>query len=137
MATPRTAVPESHGVQSRRYTSVAILIHWLIALLLFFEIGLGLRMKAAIGPAKFAVFQQMLEREQSAKAAERNSAARSSTSMAPSARPAPAPVERSSSGMPGWVWGLGFAVVAFIIYRVVTARRAPPAMARCKSNRRR
>lgn len=40
-----------------RYSTIAIILHWLIAALLVFEIGLGLRMEAAQGPAKFAAFQ--------------------------------------------------------------------------------
>ena len=40
-----------------RYSTVAIVLHWLIAALLIFEVGLGLRMEAARGSAKFAVFQ--------------------------------------------------------------------------------
>ncbi|MDB5686969.1 MAG: YceI family protein [Rhizorhabdus sp.] len=40
-----------------RYSTVAIILHWLIAGLLIFEVGLGLRMEAAHGAAKFAVFQ--------------------------------------------------------------------------------
>ncbi|MES2056602.1 MAG: cytochrome b/b6 domain-containing protein [Pseudomonadota bacterium] len=40
-----------------RYSTVAITLHWLIAALLIFEVGLGLRMEAAHGADKFAVFQ--------------------------------------------------------------------------------
>ena len=39
------------------YTPVAIVLHWLIAALLIFQVGLGLRMQHAQGPAKFAAFQ--------------------------------------------------------------------------------
>ena len=45
------------GSHRARYTTVAIVLHWLIAALLIFEVGLGLRMEAAHGPAKFVVFQ--------------------------------------------------------------------------------
>ena len=45
-----TAVPT-------RYSGVAIVLHWLIAALLLFEIGLGLRMEDSRGATKFAVFQ--------------------------------------------------------------------------------
>lgn len=40
-----------------RYSTVAIVLHWLIAALVVFEVGLGLRMGAAHGSAKFVVFQ--------------------------------------------------------------------------------
>ena len=44
-------------VRAVRYSTVAIVLHWGIALLLIFQLGLGFRMEAAEGPAKFAVFQ--------------------------------------------------------------------------------
>jgi len=47
----------SEGAAATRYSTVAIILHWLIAALLIFEVGLGLRMEAAHGSAKFAVFQ--------------------------------------------------------------------------------
>ena len=40
-----------------RYSTVAIILHWLIGALLIFEIGLGHNMEEAEGPTKFAVFQ--------------------------------------------------------------------------------
>ena len=40
-----------------RYTRVAIVLHWLIAALLVFEVGLGLRMEGLKGSAQFTVFQ--------------------------------------------------------------------------------
>lgn len=39
------------------YAPVAIALHWLIAALILFELGLGLRMEGATGPLRFAVFQ--------------------------------------------------------------------------------
>ena len=39
------------------YSAVAIILHWLIAALVVFEVGLGLNMEAAKGADKFAVFQ--------------------------------------------------------------------------------
>ena len=42
---------------STRYSNTAIILHWLIAALLIFEVGLGLRMEDATGAAKFAAFQ--------------------------------------------------------------------------------
>lgn len=49
--------PAHDTTPSRRYSSVAILLHWLIALLVIFEVGLGLRMSGSQGPAQFAAFQ--------------------------------------------------------------------------------
>lgn len=40
-----------------RYSTVGIVLHWLIAALVIFEVGLGLRMEGAHGRDKFAVFQ--------------------------------------------------------------------------------
>lgn len=40
-----------------RYSTVAIILHWLIAALLIFQVALGLRMEDAHGRDKFAVFQ--------------------------------------------------------------------------------
>ena len=52
MTTGRTS-----AFPATRYSTVAIMLHWLVAALLIFEIGLGLRMEAAHGATKFAVFQ--------------------------------------------------------------------------------
>src|SRR5206468_2895891 len=40
---------------------------------------------------------------------------------------APQPVERSS-GLPGWVWGLGIAVIAALLWRMFIARRQAAAL---------
>ena len=40
-----------------RYATLTIVLHWLIAALLLFEVALGLNMQDARGTAKFAVFQ--------------------------------------------------------------------------------
>ncbi|HVR89715.1 MAG TPA: cytochrome b/b6 domain-containing protein [Novosphingobium sp.] len=45
------------GIASARYTTVAIVLHWLIGALVVFEVGLGLNMEGAKGADKFAVFQ--------------------------------------------------------------------------------
>lgn len=45
------------GISEARYSTVAIILHWLIGALLIFEIALGHNMEDARGPAKFAVFQ--------------------------------------------------------------------------------
>ena len=40
-----------------RYSTVAIVLHWAIAALLIFQVGLGFRMEEASGAAAFALFQ--------------------------------------------------------------------------------
>ncbi|MEP6504496.1 MAG: hypothetical protein ABJD97_14255 [Betaproteobacteria bacterium] len=62
-------------------------------------------------PDKFRAFERTLNREQAAPV--------TATQAAPTHQ---APVQAASSGMPGWVWGLGFAVVAFLIWRMVSRR---------------
>jgi hypothetical protein len=71
---------------------------------------------------KFRAFEQTLNREQAAPA---------TTVPAPAQmHQAPLPVQQAaSSGTPGWVWGLGIAVVAFLIWRMVSRRAAPMAPA--------
>ncbi len=69
-------------------------------------------------PAKFGQLEQRLQREQSRPA---------TSGRAPAAdvpAPAPAPYERAAvaGGTPGWVWALGFAAVAFVLWRVVSRR---------------
>lgn len=46
-----------HAKASSRYSNVAILLHWLIAAALLFEIGLGWRMEGPRTAQSFAVFQ--------------------------------------------------------------------------------
>lgn len=45
------------GLGAVRYSTGAIILHWLIAALLIFQVGLGLRMDDLEGPAKFAAVQ--------------------------------------------------------------------------------
>jgi hypothetical protein len=45
--------------------------------------------------------------------------------QAPRQAPAPRAAERSS-GIPGWIWGAGFAVIAVLLWRMFSARRAQP-----------
>lgn len=68
-------------------------------------------------PDKFRAFQQLLDREQSSA----RRAPAGTDAAAPVARTA-APAERSG-GLPGWLWGLGFAVVAVLLWRMFSARR--------------
>jgi len=68
--------------------------------------------------AKFHAFEDLLQREQQQ--------AQQSRSVAPRAMPvapAPAPVYRErGSGLPGWIWGLGFAAIAVLIWRLIANR---------------
>jgi hypothetical protein len=74
-------------------------------------------------PAKFRAFEQTLQREQAAPGIGTQQVAPTRVNQAPAAYQQPA-----SAGTPGWVWGLGFAVVAFLIWRMVS-RRATAGMA--------
>jgi hypothetical protein len=64
-------------------------------------------------PNKFRDFQSKLQREQ---AGEHRAAQAGYGGYAPA--------HAQSSGVPGWVWGVGFAVLAFILWRAVTRRNA-------------
>jgi hypothetical protein len=70
--------------------------------------------------AKFSAFERLLEREQTA--AQRPAA--STPAPALSAGPMVAPATPASSGLPGWVWALGLALVAWLGWRMFAARRA-------------
>lgn len=50
---------DSSGMKAplSRYSTVAILLHWLIAAAIIFQMALGWRMEDANGPAGFAIFQ--------------------------------------------------------------------------------
>lgn len=73
-------------------------------------------------PEKFRAFEQLLDREQ---AGTRRVAPVSAERAAVSALPEKAQVERSS-GIPGWIWGLGGAAAALIAWRMLSARRPTP-----------
>ena len=78
-------------------------------------------------PAKFRSFEQLLQREQAAQA---SPAPSNSALTSPAATPAPtpaAPVRARDSGLPGWAWGLGFAAVAVLVWRLVSRRSAAAA----------
>ena len=45
------------NARAERYSAVAIVLHWAIAALLVFQVGLGFRMEGASGAAEFALFQ--------------------------------------------------------------------------------
>lgn len=70
-------------------------------------------------PEKFRSFEKTLQREQAA--------------PAPTAAVQPpvayAPAQQAGTGLPGWVWGAGVALIAFLIFRAVTRRAAMQAPA--------
>ena len=69
-------------------------------------------------PEKFKSFERLLQREQAGPAV-----APQATVPTPHVAPAPAvPREAPSSGIPGWVWVGGFAILAFVIFRAVSRR---------------
>lgn len=72
-------------------------------------------------PDKFRTFEKELQREQAAPAQA------TPTTHAIQQQPVNA-APPMGNGLPGWVWGLGFAVIAFIVFRMVS-RRSAAAMA--------
>ncbi|MEO7335872.1 MAG: hypothetical protein ABIV63_04740, partial [Caldimonas sp.] len=79
-------------------------------------------------PEKFKAFEQLLAREQSRSTSSRATPTGATpTSVTPN-RAAPAAVAPSqSSGMPGWIWPVGLAVIGFLGYRAFSRRNAPAA----------
>jgi hypothetical protein len=61
-------------------------------------------------PNKFRDFQRLLQREQAG------------AHRTPQAGYGYAPAHVQQAGLPGWVWGLGFAVLAFVLWRAVSRR---------------
>lgn len=69
-------------------------------------------------PEKFKSFERLLEREQAGPAVTPQA-----TVPATHVNTAPAiPQQAASSGIPGWVWVGGFAILAFLIFRAVSRR---------------
>jgi hypothetical protein len=70
-------------------------------------------------PTKFNAFEHLLQNE-----ARNRQQAQQRTSSGGAAMVPMAPVrEERSSGLPGWVWGAGFAVLAVVLYRRFANRR--------------
>lgn len=87
------------------------------------EAGRAKQLDPKIGftdPAKFNAFEQKLQREQSVAPRARTSVDRSASSVAPSMAAAPA----GRSGIPGWVWLAGLAVLAIVLWRGFSRSRA-------------
>jgi hypothetical protein len=78
-------------------------------------------------PDKFKSFEQLLEREQRAGTSAGGTAA-GGTATGGTAAPAPRAAEQRSSGIPGWIWGAGFAVIAVLLWRMFSARRNAQSM---------
>jgi hypothetical protein len=71
--------------------------------------------------SKFAAFERLLEREQAA--ARRPAATVATPALAPVPAPTPAAPAAASSGLPGWVWAVGLALVGWLGWRMFAARR--------------
>ena len=72
-------------------------------------------------PASFRAFEQELQR------AAGQGAGAASPQVIDETQPARVPAQHASSGVPGWVWAGGFALLAFFVLRAVM-RRASAAM---------
>ena len=76
-------------------------------------------------PEKFKSFERLLEREQAGPAV-------TPQATVPATRVNTAPVvpqQAASSGIPGWVWVGGFAILAFVIFRAISRRAVANNMA--------
>ena len=74
---------------------------------------------------KFHAFEQLLERAQTGAAARSSRAATpAETTLPPVNMPARsiAAAPTAASGVPSWLWGIGFAVVAVLLWRAVSRR---------------
>lgn len=71
-------------------------------------------------PAKFNAFEQKLQREQTAAPRPRTSVERPVSSVAPSMAAEPA----GRSGIPGWIWLVGLAILAIVLWRGFSRSRA-------------
>ena len=81
---------------------------------------------------KFRAFERLLERAQAGAATARSSAAATprETALPPLAAPAratAAAAPAAASGVPSWLWGAGFAVVAVLLWRVISRRSSASA----------
>ena len=92
------------------------------------------KLDPAIGftnPEKFRSFEQALS-QRSARSNPAPVADRSLTPVTPFEAKAPAAAKSTaapaSSGLPGWVWGVGGLVIAIMIWRMVNRRAAAPSM---------
>ena len=74
-------------------------------------------------PEKFKSFERLLEREQAGPAVGTQPTAQPAMQAPARVNMAPAvPQQAASSGIPGWVWVGGLAILAFVIFRAVSRR---------------
>ncbi|HET9646360.1 MAG TPA: tetratricopeptide repeat protein [Burkholderiaceae bacterium] len=79
-------------------------------------------------PAKFSAFEQLLQREQ-AQARQSAQQPRTGGSLSTPVVPSPItpattlPSRASGGGIPGWLWVAGIALIAFLVWRMVSSRR--------------
>lgn len=118
----RDVVAAKPGSAKAHYVYAEILAHNKRFEFALQEARLAQQLDPALGftqPDRFRSFEQLLEREQRGA-----NVATGGTGAAVTTAPAPRAVERGS-GIPGWVWGIGFAVIAVLLYRMFSARRVP------------
>jgi hypothetical protein len=76
-------------------------------------------------PEKFRSFERLLEREQAGPTVATPVAPTNANTAPPAMRTQP---PAPSSGVPGWVWVAGLAVIAFLIFRAVSRRAMATSM---------
>jgi len=120
----RDVVAAKPGSAKAHYVYAEILAHNKRYEFALQEARLAKQLDPAIGftqPDKFKSFEQLLEREQRGATAGGNA---TGGNTAGTAMQAPRAVEQRSGGIPGWIWGAGFAVIAVLLWRMFSARRA-------------
>lgn len=123
----RDVVAAKPGSAKAHYVYAEILAHNKRFEFALQEARLAQQLDPAIGftqPDKFKSFEQLLEREQRATTSAGGTAAGTGT-----AAQAPRAAAQRSSGIPGWIWGAGFAVIAVLLWRMFSARRNVQSMA--------
>jgi len=125
----RDVVAAKPGSAKAHYVYAEILAHNKRYEFALQEVRLAKQLDPAIGftqPEKFKSFEQLLEREQRGTTAAGGSTAAGTAVQGQTQTQAPRAVEQRSSGIPGWIWGAGFAVIAVLLWRMFSARRAQP-----------
>ena len=123
----RDVVAAKPGSAKAHYVYAEILAHNKRFEFALQEARLAQQLDPAIGftqPDKFKSFEQLLEREQRATTSAGGTAAGTGTAVQ-----APRAAAQRSSGIPGWIWGAGFAVIAVLLWRMFSARRNAQSMA--------
>jgi hypothetical protein len=123
----RDVVAAKPGSAKAHYVYAEILAHNKRFEFALQEARLAQQLDPAIGftqPDKFKSFEQLLEREQRATTSAGGTAAGTGTAVQ-----APRAAAQRNSGIPGWIWGAGFAVIAVLLWRMFSARRNVQSMA--------